>query len=186
MERSPKSLGRSEVNQRIPNTLRASNKISRPARCGAMARAAYTGVSLGRSPARRTSPERLRATSSFITLRLVSPAPAQQIANRCHSKTRASPGRRSFRATGVKWKAVAYRFITEEFIRRLVSFRSKDADHACSPRVGCFEYRMGQLNIRAGTPSYIEAQPGSHIVYQQARRVNAASRFSSVEPEEAS
>jgi hypothetical protein len=45
---------------------------------------------------------------------------------------------------------------------------------------------MGQLNIRAGTPSYIEAQPGSHIVYQQARRVNAASRFSSVEPEEAS
>ena len=45
---------------------------------------------------------------------------------------------------------------------------------------------MGQLNIRAGTPSYIEAQPDSPIVYQQARRVNAARRFSSVEPEEVS
>ena len=48
--RSPKSPGRSEEKRRTPKVLRASSFISRPARCGKMARAAQ----IGSSPFRRT------------------------------------------------------------------------------------------------------------------------------------
>ena len=40
IERSPKSCGRSVVKKRMPKTLRALILISRPAKCGKMARAA--------------------------------------------------------------------------------------------------------------------------------------------------
>jgi hypothetical protein len=54
-----------------------------------------------------------------------------------------------------------------------VSFRSKSTDRARGrPRLGVLRIGWRQANTRAGTPSYIEAQPGSYIVYQQARHVN--------------
>jgi hypothetical protein len=115
----------------------------------------------------------LWAVSSLVALRLVSPPQHIRSPTGVTRRLGASPEPRSFRAIGGRRKAVAYLSITKEFIRSLVSFRSKSTDRARDrPRLGVLRIGWRQANTRAGTPSYIEAQPGSYIVYQQARHVN--------------
>jgi hypothetical protein len=87
MERSAKSLGRSKVNQRIPNTLRASRR-SRDQPAAARSLAQRTRVLRRGATSEADETGALAGRLLLGRVRLVSPAPAHQIANRCHSKIR--------------------------------------------------------------------------------------------------